>query len=91
MPLFTPEESPYRFVAMVPQNVTERLLVEELGRKGGAVEYETTFVSAVQHDEHVSITLSYGAICERLRRNLDDLIQPDLPRASFISYLTALA
>jgi len=25
------------------------------------------------------------------RRNLDDLIQPDLPRAPFISYLTALA
>lgn len=27
----------------------------------------------------------WAAICERLRRNLDDLIQPDLPRASFIS------
>jgi 2-polyprenyl-6-methoxyphenol hydroxylase-like FAD-dependent oxidoreductase len=28
---FTLEESPYPFVAMVPQDVTERLLVEELG------------------------------------------------------------
>ncbi len=27
---FKPEDSPYAFVAMVPQNVTERLLVEEL-------------------------------------------------------------
>ncbi len=54
---FTPEESPYRFVAMVPQDVTERLLVEQLGRKGGAVEYETSFVSAVQNDDHVSVTL----------------------------------
>ena len=44
---FTPEESPYSFVAMVPQDVTEKLLVEELRRKGGAVEYETAFVSAV--------------------------------------------
>jgi hypothetical protein len=26
-----------------------------------------------------------------LRSNLDDLIQPDLPRAPFISYLTAPA
>jgi hypothetical protein len=26
---FTPEDSPYSFVAMVPQDVTERLLVEE--------------------------------------------------------------
>jgi 2-polyprenyl-6-methoxyphenol hydroxylase-like FAD-dependent oxidoreductase len=43
---FAPEESPYSFVAMVPQDVTERLLVEELRRKGGTVEYETTFVSA---------------------------------------------
>ena len=54
---FTPEESPYSFVAMVPQDVTERLLVEELRRKGGAVEYETAFVSAVQHEDHVSVTL----------------------------------
>ena len=44
---FTPEESPYSFVAMVPQDVTEKLLVEELRRKGGAVEYETAFVSGV--------------------------------------------
>ena len=55
---FTPEESPYAFVALVPQDVTEKLLVQELRRKGGAVEYETTFVSAVQHDEHVDVTLN---------------------------------
>jgi 2-polyprenyl-6-methoxyphenol hydroxylase-like FAD-dependent oxidoreductase len=54
---FTPEESPYSFIAMVPQDVTERLLVEELRRKGGAVEYETSFVSAVPHDDYVSVTL----------------------------------
>ncbi len=29
---FTPKESPYSFVAMVPQDVTEKLLVEELRR-----------------------------------------------------------
>jgi len=54
---FAPEESPYPFIAMVPQNVTEKLLVEELKRKGGTVEYETSFVSAVQHDDFVSATL----------------------------------
>ncbi len=54
---FAPEESPYPFVAMVPQDVTERLLVEELGRRGGAVEYETTFVSAAEQDDRVSVTL----------------------------------
>jgi 2-polyprenyl-6-methoxyphenol hydroxylase-like FAD-dependent oxidoreductase len=54
---FTPEDSPYPFVAMVPQDVTERLLVEELRRKSGVVEYEKAFVSAVQHDDHVSVTL----------------------------------
>jgi 2-polyprenyl-6-methoxyphenol hydroxylase-like FAD-dependent oxidoreductase len=54
---FAPEESPYPFIAMVPQDVTERLLVEQLGRKGGVVEYETSFVSAVQHDDYVSVTL----------------------------------
>ena len=50
---FTPEETPYSFVAMVPQDVTERLLVEELQRKGGRIEYETTFVSANQQDDGV--------------------------------------
>ncbi len=54
---FAPEESPYRFIAMVPQNVTEKLLAEELPRRGGAVEYETSFVSAVEHDGRVSATL----------------------------------
>ena len=54
---FTPEASPYRFIAMVPQDVTERLLVEELRRKGGAVEYETTFVSAAEQGDHVNVTI----------------------------------
>ena len=54
---FTPEESPYPFIAMVPQDVTERLLAEQLQRQGGAVEYDTSFVSAVQHHDRVSVTL----------------------------------
>ncbi|MGH9687246.1 MAG: FAD-dependent oxidoreductase [Candidatus Acidiferrales bacterium] len=56
---FTPEETPYPFVAMVPQDVTEKLLVEELRRKSGAVEYETTFVSAAQRDKSVTATLDH--------------------------------
>lgn len=43
---FEPEQSPYPFIAMVPQNVTERLLLEALRRRGGDVEYESTFLSA---------------------------------------------
>lgn len=54
---FAPEDTPYAFIAMVPQNVTERLLVEHLQHNGGDVEYETTFVSAIQHDDHVSVTM----------------------------------
>jgi 2-polyprenyl-6-methoxyphenol hydroxylase-like FAD-dependent oxidoreductase len=54
---FTPEESPYRFVAMVPQDVTERLLLEHLLRAGGVVEYETTFVSAIEQGDHVSVVM----------------------------------
>ena len=42
---------------MVPQNVTERLLVEQLHQAGGAVEYETTFVSAAQQEDMVRVTL----------------------------------
>lgn len=54
---FTPDNSPYPFIAMVPQDVTERLLVEALVRKGGAVEYRTSFVDAHQHDDRVDVTL----------------------------------
>jgi 2-polyprenyl-6-methoxyphenol hydroxylase-like FAD-dependent oxidoreductase len=54
---FAPDETPYSFIAMVPQDVTERLLVEQLQRRGGAVEYETSFVSAAPHDDYVSVTL----------------------------------
>lgn len=72
---FAPEESPYRFIAMVPQDVTEKLLAEELRRQGGAVEYETKFVSGVEEDGGVraklekkgqttEITASYVVGCD---------------------------
>ena len=64
---FAPQESPYPFVAMVPQDVTERLLVEELRRKGGEVGYRTSFAGAVQHDDHVSATLEQNGERRELR------------------------
>jgi 2-polyprenyl-6-methoxyphenol hydroxylase-like FAD-dependent oxidoreductase len=54
---FAPEESPYRLVAMVPQDVTERLLAEQLRARGGIIEYETSFVAAVQDHDRVNVTL----------------------------------
>ena len=57
---FEPEETPYPFVAMVPQDVTEKLLVEELRRKGGDVSYETTFVSADAAESTVAAVLEHG-------------------------------
>ena len=54
---FEPPESPYSFVAMEPQDVTERLLVEELRRKGGNVEYDTKFIAAEQDDHGVNVTI----------------------------------
>jgi 2-polyprenyl-6-methoxyphenol hydroxylase-like FAD-dependent oxidoreductase len=56
---FAPEESPYPFIAMVPQNVTESLLVQELQRQGAGVEYETTFVAAEQQDDGVRVTVEH--------------------------------
>jgi len=56
---FRPEQSPYSFVAMVPQNVTEKILAEELQKKGGRVDYETTFVSADQHEDSVTAILDH--------------------------------
>lgn len=54
---FKPEGTPYSFVGMVPQDVTEKILVQELRRKRGTVEYDTTFVSAVEQDGCVTATL----------------------------------
>jgi 2-polyprenyl-6-methoxyphenol hydroxylase-like FAD-dependent oxidoreductase len=64
---FEPHESPYSFVAMVPQDVTERLLVEELRRKGGNVEYETKFISAEQDDSGVNATIEYRGESNNVR------------------------
>jgi 2-polyprenyl-6-methoxyphenol hydroxylase-like FAD-dependent oxidoreductase len=64
---FAPEESPYPFVALVPQNVTEELLAEELRRKGGVIEYETTFVSAEQQEDCVSVTADHKGAPIKLR------------------------
>jgi 2-polyprenyl-6-methoxyphenol hydroxylase-like FAD-dependent oxidoreductase len=57
---FAPAESPYPFIAMVPQDVTERLLVEALQRKGGTVEYDTALVSVVPGEHAVDVTLEHG-------------------------------
>jgi 2-polyprenyl-6-methoxyphenol hydroxylase-like FAD-dependent oxidoreductase len=64
---FTPEESPYPFIAMVPQDVTEKLLVEELDRRGRAVEYNTSFVSAQPQDGHVSVLVEHNGERNTLR------------------------
>jgi 2-polyprenyl-6-methoxyphenol hydroxylase-like FAD-dependent oxidoreductase len=50
----------HSFVAMVPQDVTERLLVEALHGKGGSVEYQTSFLSAVEQDGSVRATLEHN-------------------------------
>jgi 2-polyprenyl-6-methoxyphenol hydroxylase-like FAD-dependent oxidoreductase len=57
---FAPTETPYSFVAMVPQDVTEKLLVEELVRRGGVVEYNMAFVSAEQQDGQVRVLLDHN-------------------------------
>lgn len=54
---FTPKETPYSFVAMVPQDVTERLLAERLHEMGGAVEYETTLTSAKETADGVAASV----------------------------------
>jgi 2-polyprenyl-6-methoxyphenol hydroxylase-like FAD-dependent oxidoreductase len=62
---FAPQESAYPFIAMLPQSVTESLLADELVRRGGTVDYETTFVSAVQRDDDVQVTVECGGQRQR--------------------------
>jgi 2-polyprenyl-6-methoxyphenol hydroxylase-like FAD-dependent oxidoreductase len=56
---FAPPDTPYPFVAMVPQDVTEALLVQALRSRGGEVEYETSFVSASQDGDGVDVVLDH--------------------------------
>lgn len=63
---FAPKNSTYPFVAMVPQDVTEHLLVQALRGRGGSVEYQTSFVSGVQHADSVSVTLDRNGDSETL-------------------------
>ena len=63
---FTPDETPYSFIAMVPQNITERLLADRLQDRGGTIEYDTSFVTAVQHDDRVDVTLDHKGRRETL-------------------------
>jgi 2-polyprenyl-6-methoxyphenol hydroxylase-like FAD-dependent oxidoreductase len=64
---FAPDETPYPFVAMVPQNVSERLLFEELEKKGGGVQYETRFTGAIQDADGVDVTLEQQGKSVQLR------------------------
>lgn len=64
---FAPQDSPYPFIAMVPQNVTEQLLAGHLQRNGGRIEYETAFVTAEQYDDHVEVTLDRNGQRTELR------------------------
>ncbi len=64
---FEPERTPYPFVAMVPQNVTERLLLESLRRRGGDVEYGSTFLSAEPDDEAVRVDFDRNGARASLR------------------------
>jgi 2-polyprenyl-6-methoxyphenol hydroxylase-like FAD-dependent oxidoreductase len=64
---FEPTESPHPFVAMVPQDVTERLLADELLRRGGDVEYDTTFLSAEQQADCVSVVIDRKGVQAKLR------------------------
>jgi 2-polyprenyl-6-methoxyphenol hydroxylase-like FAD-dependent oxidoreductase len=52
---FAPEGTPYPYVAMVPQDVTERLLAEALKQKGGLIEYDTKCVNIEQQRDHVVV------------------------------------
>lgn len=63
---FRVEQSPYPYIAMVPQNVTESILAEALQRKGGRIEFETAFVSADEKDDRVEITLDHCGTREQV-------------------------
>ncbi|HEY6326811.1 MAG TPA: FAD-dependent monooxygenase [Candidatus Cybelea sp.] len=61
---FAPKQTPYPYVAMVPQDVTEKLLLEHLRSTGGDVEYVTTLVAARETGSGVEATVERGGRSE---------------------------
>jgi 2-polyprenyl-6-methoxyphenol hydroxylase-like FAD-dependent oxidoreductase len=61
---FIPKGTPYPWVAMVPQDVTEALLLGHLRSTGGDVEYETTLVSASETNSAVEAVVEHGGTSE---------------------------
>jgi 2-polyprenyl-6-methoxyphenol hydroxylase-like FAD-dependent oxidoreductase len=57
---FAPRESRYQYVAMVPQDVTERLLYDALLAAGGSVEYLTELTGIDQHGDSATLHVSKG-------------------------------
>lgn len=64
---FEPAETPYRFIAMVPQNITESILAKDLEERGGRIEYETAFVAAEERDGSVQATVDHRGERRELR------------------------
>lgn len=83
---FEPPDTPYPFVAMIPQNVTERLLVTSLQNAGGRIEYQTSLVAAEQQADRVLVTVqrnqtqeaftaAYVVACDGAHSTLRELLQ----------------
>ncbi len=51
--------SPYNFALMVPQSETERILAEELSKRGIEIERESELTNFVQDDESITATLKH--------------------------------
>lgn len=64
---FRPPSTPYPFVGMVPQDLTERILVEALKTRGGSVEYETTLSSISESADGVTAMLEREGNREEVR------------------------
>jgi 2-polyprenyl-6-methoxyphenol hydroxylase-like FAD-dependent oxidoreductase len=64
---FEPDDTPYPFISMVPQNVTEELLAQALERKGTEVEYNTRFFSMNESLDVVSVVIEKDGKQEQIR------------------------
>ena len=64
---FEPPGTPYPFVAMVPQDVTEQLLCEALRARGGHVDYLSSFVSAEPQEGCVLVSVDRSGSLETVR------------------------
>ena len=62
-------DTPFPYVAMVPQNVLEEVMITHLEKSGIKIERNIELVSLTQRNDHADLVVSHGKTKEKIKAN----------------------